>query len=98
MPERVRGSGGDDGELAGNLNNILGTNKESEDEDSDCGMKSLIQELYKDEEIGEKVNKALADKVWQKPNAFKKFKTKIKTYKRLQNCSDLLVKKFSKNE
>ena len=32
----------------------MGTNKELEDEDSDSGMKGLIQELDKDEEIGEK--------------------------------------------
>ena len=54
-------------DLAGNLNNILGTNKESEDDDSDSGLKSLIQEIDKDEEIGENINKALADianKVW----------------------------------
>ena len=44
----------DDSELAGNLNNVLGTSKESEDEDSDSGLKSLIQELDKDEEIGKK--------------------------------------------
>ena len=56
-----------DNELAGNLNDILGTNKELEDEDSDSGLKSLIQELDKDEEIGEKVNKDPADianKIW----------------------------------
>ena len=41
-------------ELAGNLNNILRTNKESEDEDSDSGLKSLIQELDKDEKITKK--------------------------------------------
>ena len=87
----------DDSELAGNLNNILGTNKESEDEDSDSGLKGLIQELDKDEEIGEKINKDLADianKVWQNPNAFEKFKTKLKTYKKLQNCSWLTRKKM----
>ena len=50
-----------DSELAGNLKNILGTNKESEDEDSDTGLKSLIQELDKDEKLGEKINKDLAD-------------------------------------
>ena len=53
--------------MEGNLNNILGTNKESEDEDSDSGLKSLIQELDKDEEIGDKINKDLTDfenKVW----------------------------------
>ena len=27
---------------------------------------------------------------------FEKFKTKMKTYKKLQNCSDLLVKKCNK--
>ena len=71
----------DDSELAGNLNNILGTNKELEDEDSDSGLKSFIQELNKDEEVGEKINKDLADianKVWQNTDAFEKFKTKMK--------------------
>ena len=97
--DRVSLHADDDSELAGNLNNILGTNKESEDEDSDSGLKGLIQELDKDEEIGEKINKDLADianKVWQNPNAFEKFKTKMKTYKKPQNCSDLLVKKCNK--
>ena len=71
MPERVSESeheydrvslhAEDDSELAGNLSNILGTSKESEDEDSDSGLKSLIQELDKDEEIGEKTIKDLAD-------------------------------------
>ena len=51
----------DDSELASNLNNILGTNKESEDENSDSGLKSLIQELDKDEELGENIKKDLAD-------------------------------------
>ena len=67
----------DDSELAGNLNNILGTNKELEDEDSDSDLKFLIQELDKDEELGEKNNKDAADivnKVWQNPNAFDKSK------------------------
>ena len=41
-------------QLAGNLNNILRTNKESQDEDSDSGLKSLIQELDKDEKIRKK--------------------------------------------
>ena len=36
------------------------------------------------------------NKVWQNPNAFEKFKTKMKTYKKPQNCSDLLVKKCNK--
>ena len=36
-----------DSEPAGNLNKILGINKESEDEDSDSGLKGLIQELEK---------------------------------------------------
>ena len=66
--DRVSLHADDDSELAGNLNNILGTTKESEDEDSDSGLKGLIQELDKDEEIGEKINKDLADianKVWK---------------------------------
>ena len=85
--------------MAGNLNNILGTKQESEDEDSDSGLKGLIQQLDKDEEIRKKINKDLADianQVWQNPNVFKKFKTKMKTYKKPQNCSDLLVKKWNK--
>ena len=80
--DRVSLHAEDDSELAGNLNNILGSSKESEDEDSDYGLKSLIQELDKDKEIGEKINKDLADianKVWQNPIAFEKFKTKMKT-------------------
>ena len=52
--DRVSLHADDDSELAGNLNNFLGTNKESEDEDSDCGLKSLIQGLDENEEIGEK--------------------------------------------
>ena len=98
--DRVSLHADDDRELARNLNNILGTNKESEDENSDFGLKGLIQELtIQDEEIGEKINKGLADianKVWQNPNAFEKFKTKMETYKKPQNCSDFLVKKCNK--
>ena len=57
----------DDNEVAGNLNDILKTNKESEDEDSDSGLKSLIKELEEDQGIEQKLNKDLADianKVW----------------------------------
>ena len=50
-----------DSKLAGNLNNILETNKEPEDEDSKSGLKSLCQKLDKDEEIEEKINKDPAD-------------------------------------
>ena len=52
MPERVGVNlhADDDSELGGNLNNILGTNKESENEDSDSGLKSSIHELDKDDE------------------------------------------------
>ena len=57
--DRVSLHADDDSELAGNLNNILGTTKESEDEDSDSGLKGLIQELDKDGEIGEKSIKIL---------------------------------------
>ena len=74
-----------DSKLAGNLNNILETNKEPEDEDSDSGLKSLFQKLDKDEEIEEKINKDppdVARKVWQNLNAFEKFKTKMKTFKK----------------
>ena len=90
---------GGESELAGNLNNILGANQESEDEDSNSGLKIVIQEFEKDEEIGEKINKDVADivnKAWQNPSAFEKFKTKIKIYKKTLNCSDLLVKKYNK--
>ena len=37
----------DDNELAGKLNNIFGTNKESEGEDSDSGLKSSFKSLTK---------------------------------------------------
>ena len=57
--DRVSLHADDDSELAGNLNNILGSNKELEDEDSDSGLKGLIQELDKDGEIGEKSIKIL---------------------------------------
>ena len=83
--DRVSLHADDDSELAGNLNNILVTNKESEDGDSDSGMKRLIKELGKYEEIAEKINKDLADivnKAWENPNAFEKFKTKMKTCKK----------------
>ena len=56
----MTGSVNGDSELAGNINNNLGTNKESVDEDSDSGLKSLIQKIDKDKEIGEKI-KDLAD-------------------------------------
>ena len=59
--DRVSLHADDDSKLAGNLNNILGTNKESEDEDSVSGLKGLTQELDKNEEIEEKINKDLAD-------------------------------------
>ena len=77
--DRVSLHADDDSELAGNLNNILGTNKESEDEGSDSGLKGLIQELDKDEEIVEKISKDPADipnKVCQNPNAFKEIQSK----------------------
>ena len=32
----------------------------------------------------------------QNPNPFQKFKTKVKTYEKTQNCSDFLVKKCTK--
>ena len=57
----------DDNEVAVNLNDILKTNKESEDEDSDSGLKSLIKELEEDQGIEQKLNKDPADianKVW----------------------------------
>ena len=45
-----------------------------------------------------KDNKVLADitnEVWQNPNAFEKFEVKLKTYKKPQDCSDLIVKKIN---
>ena len=47
----------------------------------------------------EKLNKDLVDivnKALQNPNPFQKFKIKVKTYKKTQNCSDFLVKKCTK--
>ena len=47
-----------------------------------------------------KINKDLADivqKGWQNPTVFEKLKTKMKTYNKTQNCSDLLVKKSNKD-
>ena len=38
----------------------------------------------------------ISNKVWQNPNAFEKFKTKMKTYKKPQSYSDLLLKKCNK--
>ena len=64
---------------------ILGTNKESEDEGSDFGLKNSIQELSKDKEIEGEIGKDLADfanKVWQNPIDFKKLKTKMKPNKK----------------
>ena len=55
--DRVSLHADDDSKSAGNLNKILGTNKESEDKDSDSGLKGLIQELDKDEKLGEKLVK-----------------------------------------
>ena len=48
-----------DSKLAGNLNNILETNKEPEDEDYNSGLKSLCQKLDKDEEIEKKIQQIL---------------------------------------
>ena len=82
--ERASPHADDDIEPAASLNNVLRTKKESEDKNSDFGLKSLIQELDKDEEIGEKVSKDLADianKVWPNTNTFQKFKTKMKTHR-----------------
>ena len=97
--DRVSLHADDDSKLAGNLNNILGTNKELEDEDSDSGLERLNTRTWQRWRNRGKINKDLADianKVWQNPNAFEKFKTKTKTYKKPQNCSDLLVKKCNK--
>ena len=94
--DRVSIHANDESELACNLNNFLGTNKKSEDEDSDSGLKRVIQERRnsKARKYGKKVNKDTVNKVWLNPNVFEKFETKIKTYKKLQNCSNLLVKKM----
>ena len=47
--------------------------KESEDEDSYSGLNSIIQ-LDKEKDQAE-----IVDMVWQNPNAFEKFRAKIKT-------------------
>ena len=45
------------------------------------GLKNLVQELDKDEEIGEKVHLAeIVNKVWQAPNAL--FKNNMKNHKK----------------
>ena len=64
--------------------------KESEDEDSYSGLNSIIQ-LDKEKDQAE-----IVDMVWQNPNAFEKFRAKIKTYNKPQDFSDLLVIKCNK--
>ena len=94
--DKVSLHAGDDSELTGDLNSILGTNKESNNEDSDSGLR--IEKLGKDEEMGEKFNKDLAyivNKAWHNPNAFEKSKAETKPYKkppelaRMNECSGL---------
>ena len=57
--DRISLHSDDDSELTGNMNNFLRTNMELEDGDSESGVKSLSQELDKDEKIGEEINKDL---------------------------------------
>ena len=73
----------DGNELSDNLTNILQNNKESEAEEGrlDSVLKNLIQELDKDEKIGEKIDKEFAEivnKFWKEKfaNAFEKFNKK----------------------
>ena len=52
--DRVSPHANDDNDLAGNLYNILESKKKSVDEDSNSGLKILIQELAKSEEVRKK--------------------------------------------
>ena len=77
-----------DSELAGNLNNILETNKEPEDEDYNSGLKSLCQKLDKDEEIEEKIQQILQVKFDKTLILLKNSKPTWKLLKNHRNCSD----------
>ena len=65
----------DDNILVNNLTNILQNiwELEAEGERSGSGLKNLLQELDRDEEIRKKVSKDLTESVnkyWQDPKAF----------------------------
>lgn len=65
----------DDNILVNNLTNILQNIKEleAEAERSGSGLKNLLEELDRDEEIRKKVSKDLTEfvnKYWQEPKAF----------------------------
>ena len=65
----------DDNILVNNLTNILQNIREleAEGERSGSGLKNLLQELDRDEEIRKKVSKDLTEfvnKYWQDPKAF----------------------------
>ena len=88
-----------------NLNNIWGTSKESKDEDSNSGQKSLIQELDKDEKIGgksKKISQILQIKFGKTLMLLKNSKQK---WKHIKNHRTVLtyswknaIKRFGKNE
>ena len=84
-----------DSELAGNINNNLGTNKESVDEDSDSGLKSLIQKIDKDKELGGKI-KDLADIANKTLMLFKNSKPKWKCTKNHRTVLTYSWKKCNK--
>ena len=103
--DRVSLHADDDSELAGNLNNILGTNKELEDEDSDSGLKGLIQELDKDGEIGEKSIKILQILQIKFGKTLMPLKNSKQKVKHIKNHRTVLtyswknaIKRFGKNE
>ena len=95
----------DDSELAGNLNNIWGTNKESEDEDSDSVLKGFVQELDKNEKIGKKSIKISQILRMKFDKALMLWKNSKKKWKNIKNHGTVLtyswknaIKRFGKNE
>ena len=76
---------------------MLRSNKELEDGDSDSGLKTLKKSGKTTKDLADIVNK-----VWQHFNSFEKFKTKMKTYQKIDKSSDLIVKnakkRFDKSE
>ena len=67
---------------------MLRSNKELEVGDSDSGLKTLKKSGKTTKDLADIVNT-----VWQDFNSFEKFKTKMKTYQKIDNSSDLIVKK-----
>ena len=76
---------------------MLRSNKELKDRDSDSGLKTLKKQGKTAKDLADIVNK-----IWKDFNSFEKFKTKMKTYQKIDNSSDLIVKnaksRFDKRE